>query len=170
APRRIAERALAMPASLAAPTEASEEEAPEEPVVPPRRAVVWNWANRGGLAVHPTRSVVVAAGPRLPALAPVVVAEAEAELVIEAPGVPALAAPEPWPTFASLEPLMNDTPSSPGSRSGDSRVPLLADRPAADAADDLTRFLMATAPGTWADAPPVARTAETADTVGTVRQ
>ncbi|MFH5803564.1 hypothetical protein [Alienimonas sp. DA493] len=146
-----------------------------------------DWLSGAGLAVHPVRSVAVAATPRLPG-----VVAAPAVPVQVAEGTPALAAPEPPPVFAALLPA--EEPAS-------GRLPLIAAKPASPAvraarraggtrlvetparvirtagapravADAVARFLAATAPGAWSGmgtelATPAARTAGADNAAGT---
>ncbi len=194
--RRVAPAGPAGPAGVPpaiVPPELAALTAPRPTPRPVRAAprVRWDWATGAGLAVHPVRSFAVAAGPRLPgprlpgpALARVE-PPAVATAVAAISDVPALAAPEAWPVFAVLQPSPAPAPR---------RVPLIAAKPAASPApqtrramrerlepvaapDAVTRFLAATAPGTWAGAVggatspvPAARTAGASRTDGPLRR
>ncbi|WP_145358784.1 hypothetical protein [Alienimonas californiensis] len=156
--------------ALAAPQLAPRSEPRDE-----RAAAELDWVNSAGLAVHPVRTVALAATPRLPSLAPVVVVVEPPAPVRIAEGLPALAAPEPPPVFAALPTGAADGAlgSEPGSEPAAVRVPLVASKPAAPAvraarradgtrlaarpasatqavSDAVARFLAATAPGAWA--------------------
>ena len=128
--------------ALLAPRPAARAAVTKAPVVARRRASVvsFGWLSRGGLAVHPRRSVRidVATLPSLPSLPAIAAVPAEAPAAR-----PVLVAAKPRVRGRAVAVSLPPAPAVPAGPGGSA----------------LERFLRSTAPGTWGGADAVRRTA-----------